>query len=297
MDRREFLGLAAATAAIALRARPSSATTEPASDAWRTFEITTRVHVLQPSGPTRVWLPMPLAVAPYQKTLGDTYTIPNGTTSMVETADVDILVASWDDGVEPAMTITNRVATTRHTANLKTPTVPPPLDMRPFAPFLRPSRLAPAAGTKEAADRITRGAGTDLERAQAIYAAVVEERSADAGDPALRFAALARASGVPAREVWGLRTSNADATRAQQTRVEVYLTGYGWVPVDVAGQQFGAWDAEWIAYNSAQSVVLPGSTRGAIDRLMHPQAETRAGRRDATSPDTFQYDIAVREAT
>ena len=58
--------LAALTGGRALLART------PSPD-WRVFEITTRVRVLQPRGATRVWLPTPLAVAPYQKTMGDTY--------------------------------------------------------------------------------------------------------------------------------------------------------------------------------------------------------------------------------
>ena len=60
------------------------------------------------------------------------------------------------------------------------------------------------------------------------------------------FVGLARASGIPARDVWGIRVgksaselkslglSSENATRAQHCRAEVYLTGYGWVPVDPA---------------------------------------------------------------
>lgn len=53
---------------------------------WRTFEITTRVEVRLPRGVTRVWLPTPLAVAPYQKTMGDTYQAPGGSVVMIETS-------------------------------------------------------------------------------------------------------------------------------------------------------------------------------------------------------------------
>jgi hypothetical protein len=77
---------------------------------WRTFEITTRVEVLQPRGATRAWLPTPMAVAPYQKTMGDTYHPGNGTATMIETNanEPDILGCSWDEGVEPILTLVSR---------------------------------------------------------------------------------------------------------------------------------------------------------------------------------------------
>src|SRR6202043_3351940 len=58
------------------------------------------------------------------------------------------------------------------------------------------------------------------------------------------FVGLARAAGLAARDVYGLRVARSekalrslglasdDATKAQHCRAEVYLTGYGWVPVD-----------------------------------------------------------------
>src|SRR5262245_7590676 len=170
VNRRAFLQMAAA---------PLLAQAVP-SDRWRTFELTTRVHILSPAGPTRVWLPMPLAVAPYQKTLGDTYHAAGGTAVMDEHDDLDILVAEWGDGVEPTLTITSRVATTDRTANLTTPTVPPPLDSRALDRFLRPTRLLPTDGiVRETADAITRGVGTDIERARAIYEWIVDNTFRD----------------------------------------------------------------------------------------------------------------------
>ena len=60
------------------------------------------------------------------------------------------------------------------------------------------------------------------------------------------FVGLARAVNLPARDVYGLRVASSDfgyrslgvgspnVTRAQHCRAEVFLTGYGWVPVDPA---------------------------------------------------------------
>ena len=75
--------------------------------------------------------------------------------------------------------------------------------------------------------------------------------------------------------------------------------GYGWVPVDPADVRkvvleeppgnrplddemvararkrlFGSWEMNWIAYNFAHDVALPGSTGRRCTFLMYPQAET-----------------------
>jgi transglutaminase-like putative cysteine protease len=320
------------------------------------FEITTRIQILKPDGLTRVWLPMPLASAPYQKTLGDTYQAPGGTAVMVENEDLDILIAEWAAGVEPTLTVTSRVSTIDRAANLTTPTVPPPLDPRVLDRFLRPTRLIPTDGiVKTTAAAITRGAGTDFDRARAIYDWIVDNTFRD---PATRgcgtgdirfmlesknlsgkcadlnalFVGLARAAGIPARDVWGLRAgatqkdlrslglASDNATKAQHCRAEAYLTGYGWVPVDPADVRkvaleeppghlamddervrttrlrlFGSWETNWIAFNYAHDVTLPRSRRGATAFFMYPQAETANGRLDSLDPDNFKYEITARE--
>src|SRR2546422_4111743 len=60
------------------------------------------------------------------------------------------------------------------------------------------------------------------------------------------YVGLARAVGLPARDVYGVRVAKsqfgyrslgagtANITRAQHCRAEVYLAGFGWVPVDPA---------------------------------------------------------------
>src|ERR1700756_1488022 len=52
---------------------------------WRTFEVITRVEVLKPSGPTRIWAPAALiSDTPYQKTLANTFQCERGTAKTVE---------------------------------------------------------------------------------------------------------------------------------------------------------------------------------------------------------------------
>jgi transglutaminase-like putative cysteine protease len=358
MNRRDFFRHTGAAAfGLALSDRARLAAQPQTIERWRTFEIVTTVEVQQPVGVVRVWLPTPLAAAPYQKTLGDIYLAGSGRVVMIETTanDPDILAASWDPGDLPTVTLTSRVATTGHAADLSKPTIPP-VDLATLARFLNPSRLVPIDGVvKTTADTITRGAGTDLERARAIYDWIVEHtyRKADtrgcgtgdirvmldsrdlggkAADLTALFVGLARAAGIPARIVYGIRVaksrtgarslglSSDDATGAQHCRAEVYLVGYGWVPVDPADVRavmldeppghlamddekvraartrlFGSWEMNWIAYNFAQDVTLPGSKRGTVPFFMYPQGETTNGRLDSLDAAGFKYRITASE--
>ncbi len=53
----------------------------------------------------------------------------------------------------------------------------------------------------------------------------------------------------------------------------------------------------WLAYNSAHDIALPGSSGPKVAFLMYPQAETAAGRLDSLDPDVFRYTITSREIT
>jgi transglutaminase-like putative cysteine protease len=146
------------------------------------------------------------------------------------------------------------------------------------------------------------------------------------------FVGLARAAGLPARDVYGIRAAKSElgyqslgaasdhVTKSQHCRAEVYLHEYGWVAVDPAdvrkvmleeppgnrppddemvkkarARLFGSWEMNWIAYNFAHDVTLPGSDGPPIPFLMYPQAETAGKRLDSLDPDTFQYEITSRE--
>ena len=100
----------------------------------------------------------------------------------------------------------------------------------------------------------------------------------------------------------------------------MYIDGYGWVPVDPAdvrkvvleeppgnrpvndemvkkarARLFGAWEMNWMAYNFAHDVALPGSAGASVAFLMYPQAETTDGRLDSLDPDNFKYEITSKE--
>jgi hypothetical protein len=57
---------------------------------------------------------------------------------------------------------------------------------------------------------------------------------------------------------------------------------------------FGSWEMNWMAYNFAQDVELPGSST-TISFLMYPQAQTAERTLDSLDPDNFKYEINARE--
>jgi transglutaminase-like putative cysteine protease len=148
------------------------------------------------------------------------------------------------------------------------------------------------------------------------------------------YVALARSVGLPARDVYGIRVAPSRlgyrslgagsqiVTKAQHCRAEVWLAGAGWMPVDPADVRkvvleeppgnldmrnpkvvaarnglFGSWEGNWLAFNVAHDVKLPGSKEDPIGFLMYPQAENRRGFLDSLDPDGFKYTITVRELT
>mgnify|MGYP000013439258 CR=1 FL=1 len=58
---------------------------------------------------------------------------------------------------------------------------------------------------------------------------------------------------------------------------------------------FGAWEGNWMAYNTAHDVKLPGSQGDALGFVMYPMAENADGWFDQYEPTTFKYKISASE--
>jgi transglutaminase-like putative cysteine protease len=357
MHRRDFLrftGLASAGLAF-----PSLVPTASAqySDKWRTYEVTTRVEVLKPAGVTRVWLPTPLTTdTGYLKALGNSQQAEGGTagTAMDPRYGAGIVWAEWDPGVKPVLVLTSRFSTRDVAVDLSKPGNAKAEEPAVLAKYVAATDLMPTDGiVKEVSSQAVKGARTDREKAQALYDWVVDNTHRDpktrgcgvgdikfmlenkayggkCADINALYVALARAEGLPARDVYGVRVADSalgykslgksgDITKAQHCRAEVYLQGYGWVPVDPADVRkvileegggkaptdpmvvaarkrlFGSWEMNWLAYNYAHDVALPKSSKGKIGFFMYPQCETAEGRLDPLDPDNFKYTMTARE--
>jgi transglutaminase-like putative cysteine protease len=365
MDRRDFLRLTgAATAGLALpriaRSQASAATTPPPAPApgWKLYEITTRVEVTKPAGVTRVWLPTPLtADTAYHRSLGNSWRADGGAAAQwIDPAyGAGVVWAEFPAGVRPVLELTSRFATRDVAVDPSKPGAAPAESPQALKLFTAPTHLLPTDGVvKATSSSIVKGARSDLDKAKAIYEWIVDNthrdpktRGCGVGDVRFMlenkayggkcadlnalFVALARAEGIPARDVYGLRVApsalgyaslgkgGGDVTKAQHCRAEFWLPTHGWVPVDPADVRkvileegggkapddpmvlaarkrlFGSWEMNWLALNYGHDLTLPGSSRGRVGFLMYPQAETGEGRLDSLDPENFQYRISAKE--
>ncbi len=338
--------------------RPSEA--QRLASGWRVYDVTTTVDLAERTGTARVWLPLPAEqLGGYQRTLATRFEAPGAVRAEVFAVpgqDTRLLAVQWaDPDAAQQVRLVNRIATRDRAARLGAAPAPGrALSAARLQPYLQPTALAPLDGVvKDTADRIQREAGSprgNLEKARAIYDWMVANcrregsvRGCGTGDVRFMltsgdlagkcadinglFVALARASGIPARDVYGVRVDDSahgykslgksgDISRAQHCRADFYAEGYGWVPVDPADVRkvmleeekgglpatdarvraarallFGAWEMNWMAYNHGHDIALPGSRQAPVGFLMYPNGETADGRLDSLDPATFRYRI------
>jgi transglutaminase-like putative cysteine protease len=304
MRRRAFLkagmGVAAA-AAVGELARPlSSARAAQGDDAkWRAFEVVTRAEVANPTGPTRVWIPLPVQPdTDYLKSLGQTST-GNATVTRVVRDDkygAAIFYAEWPATEKaPAVEVTTRFATRDRMVDVTKPGGnPTPEDRSTLNKYRESTRLIRTDGiVKKTSQQITEGVDGDVEKARAIYEWIVENTFRDpkvrgcgvgdiqamletgnlggkCADLNALFVGLARAAGLPARDVYGIRVADSaefkslgrsgDITKAQHCRAEFYTAGLGWVPVDPA-------DVRKVVLEERGGIPLDPTTRKARAKL------------------------------
>ena len=362
-SRRRFLAAAGAMAAAAALPRLASARTafrpSPAHG-WRVFEIATRVEVLKPAGATRVWLPLPsIEEAAWIRPMGNLWQ--GNAAAMRVTSEPDygaaMLYAEWPAGQPaPTLEVVSRVATRDRAHDLAAPGTVEPLDPATRALYTRATELLPTDGiVRETALGVTWGAKRDLDKARLIYdwicdntfrdpkvlgcgfgdiSAMLEtgNLSGKCADLNALFVGLARAVGLPARDVYGIRVADSRfgykslgansevVTKAQHCRSEVFLSDFGWTPMDPADVRkvvleeppgklalddpkvvaarkalFGSWEGNWFAFNTAHDVALPGFEGPHLGFLMYPQAATARGLLDCLDPDNFKYVIRASE--
>jgi transglutaminase-like putative cysteine protease len=364
MNRREVLkaGGALTAASVLPAAALAQAVFAPTPGAWRNFQTVTRLEIANAGGAMQAWVPLPAFSADdWFRPAGSTWKTSSGTAEIKRDAKygAEFLHVAWASGdAAPSVEVTSRFATRDRAIDLSTPGRAPALPADEHRLYTSATDLIPTTGiVKETSDKIVAGAASDIDKARRIYEWIVDNTQRDAkvrgcgvGDIAsmLRsgnlsgkcadlnalFVGLARAAGLPARDVYGLRVApskfgyrslgagSENVTKAQHCRAEVFLPGFGWVPVDPADVRkvvleeppgnlaltdgkvvaarkalLGAWEGNWLAYNVAHDIALPGAKGPKLEFLMYPQAETAAGRLDCLDPDTFRYTITAREVS
>ncbi|MEE8328952.1 MAG: transglutaminase-like domain-containing protein [Thermodesulfovibrionia bacterium] len=208
--------------------------------------------------------------------------------------------------------------------------------------YLKSNWWIPTNGEiKEIANKITKDKKGILEKSRAVYDWVVEnthrdprvkgcglgiveqmlaKRSGKCVDISSIYIALARAAGVPARELFGIRLgkkAEEDITGGFHCWAEFYLPGTGWVPVDPADVRkmmldknlsleevkhyreyyFGAVDEYRIVLEKSGRGLnlLPLQEAGPLNYLMYPYAEVDGKPLDYFEPEEFSYSVHFRE--
>ncbi len=368
MDRRNFLRTSALAANLALPAwsrAADSATAQPfaphPANGWRVFELTSRIEPAASGDPTRVWVPLPSIDDPeWMRPMGNLWRGNADTMRVVTEADYGaaMLQAEWAPGAaSPLLEVVSRFATCDRAVDFTRPGPARELPAAERVLYTRPTALIPTDGVvRDTAESIVRGATSDEERARAIYEWIVDntfrnpktrgcglgdirtmlenrDLSGKCADLNALYVGLARAAGLPARDVYGVRVADSrfgykslgksgDVSKAQHCRAEVWLEQFGWVPVDPADVRkvvleeppgglalddpkvatarhvlFGAWEMNWLGYNFAHDVRLPGSSGPQAPYLMYPQGESGGTRFDSLDPAGFRYSLTAREVT
>ena len=363
MNRRDFIkGGLTVSAGLAIGGIPGFRELAYTNDVkWRTFEVTTRLEVTDPVGAVRVWVPVPLTTnTDYFKREPDSWT---GNYKTARAAQYDkhgtgMVFAEWAPGEKsPVVEIKSRFMTRDRAVDLNRKPASAPSENKAVLDYFRkPSKLIRTDGiVATTSKQIVTGYKTDVDKAQAIYEWIVDNTFRDpkvkgcgigdistmlhtgylggkCADLNALFVGLARAAGLPARDVYGVRVANSeefkslgkadDISGAQHCRAEVWLNGFGWLPVDPAdvrkvvleenlpgaplplddpkvkkarAKLFGAWEMNWLPYNYAHDLKLPNSNGPELGYFMYPQGETANGRKDGMDFKTFSYSIKSKE--
>lgn len=292
----------------------------------------------------QVWIPYPVSNS--NQTISDIRVAGTFTSSGVYTDKAfatPMLYARWDKGVKERRLTFTFAAQRAEVIRRDFPAKETAWDPADYAAYLAPTSLGPVDGeVKKLADKITHGQKTVLAKAKAIYDWACENtyrnpdtRGCGAGDvcrllqdPGGKcadissvYVALARAAGVPSREVFGIRMgkkAEQDISTWQHCWAEFYLPGYGWVPVDPADVRkmmlvhkltldddktkeyheyfWGGIDPYRIKLGEGRDLTLNPVQQGmTVNYLMYPFGQIGEETLDWLDPATFKYTITYRQ--
>lgn len=209
-----------------------------------------------------------------------------------------------------------------------------------MAEYLKGSKMVVVDGeVKELADEITANETTVLGKARAVYDWVYDNmvrdndvigcgqgdvcellvtRGGKCTDINSVFVALCRASGVPAREMFGIRMNDADITGNQHCWAQFYLPGTGWIYADPADVLKAVLTNEWektdaealemkefywggvdekrVELSRGRDLTLsPAQDGGPLNDFGYPYAEVDGEVVDFYQPADFVYTISFKE--
>ena len=351
MMRRDFMRLTAATPFL-FSMTPSRAASPPAGE-WRTFELVYHIDLAAQKGAGQLWLPLPVDAGDYQRVISVTWKTAPEQAALTWDTDyrAPLFAAEWTPAhTDRQLAVTTVVATRNRNrspaggVHVVTPDV---------ARYLEPTTNMPIDGIVETtAAKIVHGITDPDARAKAIYDWVVDNtfrkptvrgcglgnikfmlETGDLGgkcaDINSLYVGLARAAGLPAREMYGVRVADSalfnslgragDVSKAHHCRAEYFSPRHGWVAVDPADVRkvvleeklalsdprvialrerlFGYWEMNWVGLNTARDFDLAPPASAPLPYLMYPYAEFGDIRLDGREPEHFDFRLTSRELT
>lgn len=325
LDRRQFLASGLVVGAFLAAPHAGGAPLR-----IRRFEVTTVVTLPATAEPAQLWIPV-FHSAPGQKWMRiEWQTDAAAALARDEAFGAEFVHARWDGGRMRRLSLVQEVATWERTPYDASPALTAAerrlwtrLDgsaadrrlLRRTANLIVGGRTEPRAKLRAIYDWVIASTWRDPAVAacgKGEAAAMLREgrlggKCADINGLAV---CLARAAGMPAREIFGIRLADSirfaslgrsgDVTGAQHCRAEVWLDGHGWLALDPADVRkavleeklpldspeiaglaetlFGTAESNWAGYNSAGHIALPGATHATLFRfLMYPTAMSTAG--------------------
>lgn len=312
------------------------------------------------SGECALWVPLPSDISGFQSVL-ETGSKSDADESY-ETAHniygARTLYVRWDkSAVAKTLSVRLTVALRDRQCSFKRKRLCPSI-IEQSRPFLAPTAHIPTDGAvAEVSGRIVGTEKDPLKKARRIYDWIIANSYRDesvlgcgAGSPNVMLAqleregrmggkcldmsalcvALMRASGIPAREVMGIRVgpsrfspafgANEEITKAQHCKVEFFIDTLGWVPCDpaditklilkeeidrhsprareLADKFFGFWENNWMAFNHARDFDLyPTNAQGSLDSFGYVYGEVDGEYLDPFEPSAYRYTIHAKKVT
>jgi len=317
--------------------------------AWaksRSGVVTVEVDLSKQEAGKEAKLWIPYAVSDKHQSVTEVKVSGDFTSSAVYTEQVNgtpILFAGWDKGAT-SRKLSYTFSVERKEVQMRGLSAKEPAwNKADYQEFLQPTSIGPIDGeVKKLADSIVKGKHTVHEKAKAIYdwacdnmyrdpdtrgcgkgdvCELLKKPGGKCTDISSVYVALARAAGVPAREVFGLRMGikpEEDVTGWQHCWVEFFLPGTGWVPVDPADVRkamlveklelkdaktreyrdyfWGGIDPYRIQVASGRDLVLNPPQSGApLNTFGYPYAEIGGEVIDWYAPKSFAYRILFKE--
>lgn len=289
----------------------------------------------------RVWLPVAQDYD-YQTIQDVSYDAPSAATAELTTDSEgnQALYLEWDADAEPA----DRTATLSFHAERQEVKVTDIEDdgaelSSDLDQYLEGSSMVPINDqVKEAAAQITEGKESSVDKARAIYdwvianmnrdesvtgcgtgdvCALLDTKAGKCTDINSVFVGLCRASGIPAREMFGVRMNADDITANQHCWAEFYVSGTGWVPADPADvlkavlknnwtkdqaetqekaeYYWGGYDSERVQLSFGRDITLnPQQSGETLNYFGYPYGEVDGEALDYYDAENFAYSMSFK---